>query len=259
LALTLGRYSEGEAAYDAALKLRAGPNALAFKIILAFQLYGKLDEALALLKNAPGNFWLKEGKTALAAWLWLCKGDPKHALSVLGAVQSDYLEAGGALEFAGPRGVLTGSAQKMSGNLDAAQIEWRAALQVVEHRLTVTPNEPPLYFWKAWLFANLGQAADSRAALKIYEQYAGIKGPRINRGLSFEADLAQLYLLLGERAAVLDALDDREKFLRDRKLPEEAAILRNRLTYDPAWDALRGDKRFEALLGRLADIAASSR
>ncbi len=252
-------YADAEKCIDAALLRRRGPNTLAFKALYLFQLHGKLDEALALLREAPSSFWVKPGKTATVAWLWLCHREPKQALESLSAVQNDFLNGDTfALEFVGPRSALLGQAHQMDGNLEAAQLDWQAALRVVEQRLVDAPNDANLYFWQAWLLASLGRNDEARKALKVYEQFSGYSGPTIAKGLSWRPSRTEIYLKLGERTIVLATLEEREQLLHKQGGVEEAAILRNRLVYEPAWDPLRGDARFESLIVRLGEFAAKS-
>lgn len=97
--------------------------------------------------------------------------------------------------------------------------------------------------------ACLHEAVEAERALRIFEQLAGNRGPQINsfRFTGGPDETAMVYLLIGHQAEVLDYFEAQHRLWSSRS-PGDAVVLRNRLRLEPAWDPLRGEPRFEALL-----------
>ncbi len=260
-----GRPVEALASIERALAVRKSAGALAQKIQYLHFVCGQSKEAANLLEGAPAAFWRQDDNVLLASEIFLALGQPARAITVLRFLRDDYstypVESPGPLGMIGPKNLFLGLAHQVAGSTTAAQTEWRLALQNVQQRLTVSPNARGLLYWQTWLLAALGEQVEARRSFELWREYAGRTRPAFDVGRHFLVqydETAGLHLQVGERAAVLDALERAVDNLVHNKQPEIAAALRNRLRYQPVWRSLQGDPRFEAALVQLGEFAQTS-
>ncbi|HZL44945.1 MAG TPA: TIR domain-containing protein, partial [Opitutaceae bacterium] len=194
-----------------------------------------LDAAQATIDQIPASALLDDHPATLAVTVRLMRREPDKALEILRAIPRDWLSSG---EMVGPKAYLTGLADDLAQRPQAAQAEWRAALQLVEQRLAAQGNTPDLLRWKAHLLARLGELEEARQVADLERQLAG-RGPD---GLDYYT--AMTALLLGRRDAVIDWLTKALHEHGRSRIPHLHMAAR----YFPGFDGLRGDPRFEALL-----------
>ena len=137
----------------------------------------------------------------------------------------------------------------MAGNAEAARTDFQAALRVVNDRLATEPNRVSLLVHRAAILIELGDRAAAEPLIREIRQ-------RVNAGNSTDSrdvgvgvrvvDVAQLLAQMGEHEGALAALES----MRQAEISTLTwlAHLRVNLRYDPVWDPLRGNPRFEALL-----------
>jgi tetratricopeptide (TPR) repeat protein len=231
----LGRFAEAEASIDEALALAPTyVRAHGFKISLLLEYHGNLALARAQLGKVPSTYLTSDEGALTAGLVWLYSRDSARCLAALRNA-SDYLQV--TTLFRGPKAFLTGMAQKIAGNADAARADWRAALQLIEQRLAVQPNAIALLGWKAALLAELGERAEVEPLLREIRQRKSTG----DGGVS-DSDLARILVLL-------EKPDEAIAFLESAKQSFFSSnVVRINLLYDSAWDPLRGNPRFEALL-----------
>lgn len=241
------RFAEAEAAIDQSLALKPTGYAYRAKATLLLQLHGDLDGAAATLAKVPAAFLLEDAGAFFASQVWLWRREPEKALSVLGAVPRDLLEN----DFGGPTAFLRGQAHQIAGRREAARTEWSAALRVVEQQLATQLNSTRWIYWRARLLACLEQTAEAERVLRTFEELT--RSPGVTDGT------IPIYLLLGRRADVLTGLEARSEQIFSEGNAGGVALVLNNLRYDPAWDPLRGDARFEALQRRFQEKRAALR
>ncbi len=225
------RFAEAEAAFDEALGI--APNyvtAIAFKLNLVLRVSGDLGRAQALLAKAPPTFFV----------------DPRGAFEAF-YVALYLRDAGKCLEFVknvvdyrpndGPKARLTGRAQRLAGNEEAARTDFRAALRVVDDRLAAEPNNSLLLFFRADILAKLGDRLAAEPLVREVSQRVASGDREVD-----ETMLAELQMQLNQREVALVTL---ENYFRDAKSADDSRVW---LRFDPIWDPLRSDPRFEALL-----------
>jgi tetratricopeptide (TPR) repeat protein len=230
-----GRFDEAAAVIDQALASDRSVSNLELKSMIESAGREDLDGAQAALDQLPASALLEDHPASVAAYLRFQRREPEKMLEILRAIPRDWLSSS---QYVGPKAFLTGEAHALANRPEAAQADWRAALQLVEQRLAIEANAPVLLLWKAELLAELGESGEAGRLLDLEEQLSGPDAGDFNHLL----DRKRISLLLGRRAAVLDWLETSLK--NPAGIPFLHAIVR----FSPAFDPLRGDPRFEKLL-----------
>jgi tetratricopeptide (TPR) repeat protein len=233
------KFKDAEAVIDHGIATRPMPYFLRAKASLLIMVHGDLDRATEMLKKVPSAYLLEDSGAYWASQLWLWRREPNKALAVWRDVSRDVIET---TEFNGPKAFIVGQAHRLAGRSAAAEAEWRAALRVVEQLHAAHPSAVQWVYWKARLFASLGQHAEAEAALHTFEQLIGAKG--------VSNHTIPVYLLLDRKVEVLAALERAHADLAEESDPASLAQLVNNLRFNPEWDALRGEERFAKLLAR---------
>jgi len=99
---------------------------------------GDVEGAKRVFREIPPAMLVEDFPAGARYFVALWARDYDGAVAALRVIPRDYLEAGA---IRGPTGYYKGYALARSGKPVAAETEWRAALQVVERRLGVQPNE----------------------------------------------------------------------------------------------------------------------
>ena len=230
----LGRYEEAEAAVDASLALRKGAAAAMLrKVDCRLNFHGDLEGAERVLARVPAIARLDDRAVSLACQLWLWKRKPDNCLDALNSVTRDFLQ--GYYWSGAPKHWLLGKVHQLAGRSAAAEAQWRLALKAIEKARTEAPDAVSLIFWSANVNARLGLKAEAQRDLDLALQLsAGGAGKNATH-------VAAIQLLLGRKREALDLLEAKLK-------TAAGPSLRNELRFDPAFDPLRGDPRFEAMV-----------
>ena len=139
-----------------------------------------------------------------------------------------------------------GIAHKALGDDAAARAAFLKAKNILEEQLKQKPDDADLRVQFAKLLAWLGEkdAAISEAQRAIDlrpESKDAFEGPQITE------QVAQVYTILGDNARAIDLLD--------RLLSRPSEVTSQSLKLDPAWDPLRNDPGFQALIAKYAGKA----
>ena len=142
-----------------------------------------------------------------------------------------------------PKAFLEGTIHFLEGDKPRAQIEFEKARVVSEQLLREAPEDPARHAQHGLILAALGRkdeaiAKGKRAVEMVPESQDAFDGPR------FAGLLAEIYAWTGE-------FDEAFRLL-DHLLAVPNGLTIPMLKLDPAWDPLRKDPRFQALIDKYA-------
>ncbi len=239
-----GRATEAEAALRAALVQKPFVGARLMEIDFALRLRGDLNRANALLDSIPASALLEDRGCFIAYEVYRYSNRPDAALSAVRALSRDWIND--ASFFRGPRGLLAGDALAQSGRIEAAAVEWQAALKLVDARLAVNPKDDPALNNRLILLALLGETVEARRLLTTLRQLRGLDQPG-----AFDAPpwFVRACILLGERAEALRRIEATLK-IKLHAVFITAADLR----YDPIFSPLRSEPEFTRLVAEADNI-----
>ncbi len=229
----LGRHIEAESAVDQALVLRVGPAALLRKMECQLSFRGDLKGAAETLTKVPASSLLDDRAIALACQLWLWSDQADKCLGVLSAVSRDFLH--GFYWSGAPKGWLMGRVHQLGGRPAAAESHWRTTLKTIGKAREEDPDGVGLIVWSAQVHASLGEKEEAEKMLGLAQQLSSVTAEKIS------THGAAIWVMLGKHAEILPLLEVKLK-------TAGGPSLRVELRLDPAFDALRGNPRFEAML-----------
>jgi tetratricopeptide (TPR) repeat protein len=191
---------------------------------------GDPEAARQVLDGLPASAMVEDIPGTAAFWLHFWRRDYDRALASSRRLTHDYIETNLAY---GPKARLVGMALAYGGRTEAAQIEWRSALQLVDQRLAGSPNDQALLRQKIILLLYLGERVAAERLLRTFvELYP-------DGSAELEGFMA---LKTGDLDRAIDYLAVEVK--NRRNWFKTAASLR----LDPELDPLRSLPRFQALL-----------
>jgi tetratricopeptide (TPR) repeat protein len=170
----------------------------------------------------------------------LCQRRYAEALQALHQFPGDVLRA---YDGSIPKAFLEGVAYYCEGDKQKAQAAFEQARGVAERLVRETPDDAQRRAMLGQILAALGQkeaaiAEGKRAVALLPESEDAFAGTMITLAL------AQIYTWAGEQAEAIRLLE--------HLLEVPSAVTVPLLNVDPAWDPLRKDPRFQALIDKYA-------
>jgi tetratricopeptide (TPR) repeat protein len=190
---------------------------------------GDLDAVQAALEQLPAAARTEELPAAALALLAYYQRDAGRMQAAWRLVPGDFVQNG---VLSGPKGLVSGYAHLLAGRPEAAKVEWEAALAVVDQHLAGAGTDADLLQMRLRLLALLGRHDEAERVYQILQQLHG--------GLGYGSESQDL-VMLGRKEEALARL---QVELRQRLNTFGHTFAR----FDPAYDPLRGDPRFEKLL-----------
>jgi len=241
-----GRVAEAEAMIEASLAQRVFTGALLMNVWYKAAIRGDISQARGLIERVnPAE--LLEDRAAYFAYVTETFGrNPDKAIARLQAVPRDWLEDSW---YRGPKGLLVGNAHQFAGRPEAARIEWEAALKLVEQRLAERPKHTRLLSARVQLLAHLGRRDEAEQRLPALRQIAGMDSSGAWFGMQL---LTDSFIALGRKSEAIREI--RSVIANSPRW--FGAYGSTQLRLDPAYDPLRGEPAFAALV---AEVEARER
>jgi TolB-like protein/Flp pilus assembly protein TadD len=210
----------------------------ALKGFIALQLKGDLSAAEKVFSSMPPE--TDPGITTLARfWIVKLKRNFPEALQVLQQFHGETLHETSTAPA--PKAFLEAEIYLLQGDQAKARTALEHARVVSEQLLREAPEDPARHGQHGLILAALGQKQEAiiegkRAVELLPESEDAFDGPQVT------ATLAQIYAWTGE-------FDEAFRLL-DHLLAVPNGLTVPMLELDPAWDALRKDPRFQALIDK---------
>jgi TolB-like protein/Flp pilus assembly protein TadD len=213
---------------------------VALKAYLAAAWRGDLSVAEKRFSSFPADINPGGLVTSARYWVLLLQRKFPEALAVVQKFPGETL-----ITFTGavPKAFLEGTIHFLQGDMTSAQTEFARARMVSEQLLREAPEDPARHAQHGLILAALGQkqeaiAEGKRAVELLPESQDAFDGPGCT------AALAEIYAWTGE-------LDEAFRLL-DHLLAVPNGIAVQVFKLDPAWDPLRKDPRYQALIEKYA-------
>ncbi|HEU5246042.1 MAG TPA: tetratricopeptide repeat protein [Candidatus Udaeobacter sp.] len=214
---------------------------VALKGYLAAAWTGDLSVAEKQFSSFPADIDPDGLVTWARYWVLLWQRKFPEALAVVqkfpGEILTTYTPA------PAPKAFLEGTIHFLQGDKPRAQTEFEHARVISEKSLREAPEDPARHEQHGLILAALGRkeeaiAEGKRAVEMVPESQDAFDGPRAT------ATLAQIYAWTGE--------SDEAFRLLDHLLATPNGLTVPMFKLDPAWDSLRKDPRFQALIEKYA-------
>ena len=207
------------------------------RVQLQVRWHGDVDKAQALLEEASHIVGSREKLEETWLWLAMLRRDYQGILRYCEAEEQQVKED----DLEGRSGIwlLRGQVQMLVGQGDLARRSFESACVEFEQLTRRSPDEASFHGSLGIAYAALGRRADA-----IREATLGrdLPATRCNAAPRRESlwDLAVVYTMIGQPGEAMDVLDV--------LLAQSGWVTPHQLRLHPAWDPLRSDPRFQALL-----------
>jgi TolB-like protein/Flp pilus assembly protein TadD len=239
--MALRNFEAADKTFDRAIAI--APQSFAtvgYKAYLAM-LKGDLTEAERQLSSIPVDSDPNGMVTWARLWVLLWQRKLPEALAVVQKFPGETLTTESTAPA--PKALLEGIVHELQGDKEKAQPAFEHARLVSEKSLREAPEDAWRHVQHGLILAGLDRkeeaiAEGKRAVELLPEAQDALAGPRIT------AWLAQIYTLTGEFDEAFRLIDHLLRVPSGLTIPS--------LKLDPAWDPLRKDPRFQALIDKYA-------
>jgi TolB-like protein/Flp pilus assembly protein TadD len=212
------------------------------KAYLAIASRGDLTGAEKQISSLPSDVDPNGLVTWARSWIFILQRKFPEALAVVQKFPGETLAAPNTTAPA-PKALLEGTIHLLDGDTPTSQIEFEKARVISEQLLREAPEDPARHAQHGVILAALGRKqeaiAEGKRAVELRpESQDAFDGPQCT------AALAQIYAWTGE--------SDEAFRLVDHLLGIPNGLTVPTLKLDPAWDPLRKDPRFQALVDKYA-------
>jgi TolB-like protein/Flp pilus assembly protein TadD len=243
----LKRFGDAHAIVDRLLALAPGnPQVLAglARLHLAEGNLEAAETALRPVPAAPNNDYIFEIQVRLA----LIAGRYDDAIRLL---EGAFAQAPSTLGvFAGKYRYLLGFSKQLAGDLAAAGPLYEEARTELEKVLQTEPDSPDVQMYLGFVHAALGE---KEAAVRAAQKAIALRPASVDAvsGAAFEEALTRVRAQFREADA---AVADLRRLLKTNYVgPEQIPLTPALLRFDPVWNPLRSDARFQELAAMTHD------
>jgi TolB-like protein/Tfp pilus assembly protein PilF len=232
------RYAEGNPFYDRALALVPEDFETQVYRVTMLQMSGDLAAASKVLATIPAGID-PQGTISITRWqLAMAMHQPDAALAALDQAPAWLLSVWPNSRE--PSALLRAQALMQKGELASARAAFLQAQKPLEGLLDQPRSQADAQSYLALVYAGLGQKeAALESGRSATENLPASRDVIV--GGSYLTQLAMAEAQVGEKQSALDHI---ETLLA---IPAGHAISRASLRFDPVWDPLRGDPRFEKI------------
>jgi serine/threonine protein kinase/Tfp pilus assembly protein PilF len=233
--LSVRRFEDAVTVADKLIKLLA-PRASNILWLLkseALAAMGRLEEARAVLKEAPLD---DESRAFQLAETAMFAKDYAQANQHLAGLPPAARESYSLL-------LLEGKIARAQGLTEKAQSAFQAARDRLVAKLLERPDDPDLLSGLNLADAGLGRKEEARQGAEQVVRLVPTSRDAVD-GPMYVMRLAQVYAWTGDNEAALRELAE--------IVTQPRGPTYGRLQFDPAWDEIRADRRFEELLAKAA-------
>ena len=204
------------------------------RILTLWTGWGDLPAAAEFVEKIPSQLLLEDAFAHHAASVWMEIGQTEKALEALRRIPRNFLEEKRVIR---PKGLVAGNILYAAGRPQAAEVEWRQALALVEKRIAAEPGRPEWVRLKALLLARLGDKSEGQKQLKLWIEMSGIpEDQQLVRSLDVR-------MALGNYEEVIRGFQGAINSKKGRWLS-----LLNSLRHDPLYAPIRSDPRVQELI-----------
>jgi tetratricopeptide (TPR) repeat protein len=211
------------------------------KAVVAVIGRGDVKEAANEIASMPKGFAPEELTAVIQYWFLMLERRAPEALQAIQKIHGETVDAipNGRV----PTAFYEGIAYEYQGEKAKASVAFQRARAVAEKLVRESPDDAQTHAVLGQILAGLGQkdaaiAEGKRATDLLPESQDAFEGPQIT------VWLAVIYACVGENDQALQLLD--------HLLQAPNGITVAMLKLDPAWDRLRKDPRFQALIDKYA-------
>ncbi|MDE2234430.1 MAG: tetratricopeptide repeat protein [Gammaproteobacteria bacterium] len=240
--LELRHYGQAEQIFNRMLAI--DPSSLPAMSALAYThvFDGDLEGAQAVLNGAPASVRAEFRYSRTLAQLMLYRRDYNGARRVMLAAASEESSARDRWEAQG----LLGDVEWAAGNRQLAWAHYQSAATLLETTLDQHPELRIRYGGSlSWAYARLGRAQEALAQAELFIKYRQASKSAQREQYSL-LNMAQVQAQLGQVGQAIAGLG------RLLATPAGENISVPLLKFDPTWDSIRHDPRFQALLKKYA-------
>jgi TolB-like protein/Flp pilus assembly protein TadD len=241
----LRRYDDEVALFDRAAAANPSTRNFAKMVHVQIELQrGDLKAARSFISALPADYDPNGAMTWTRITQALYERDTEAATLILASWKNEELVAGGGKVF--PVSYWQGLIAQAAGDKAKATEAFTRARTITAAQLAKQPDDPMVLVTLGLLDAGLGRKEDALREGRRAVELRPVAEDAVD-GPTVLCSLAMIYAWVGDIGAALDQLE------LLARIPNGPPF--GQLKYDPAWDAVRADPRFAAMLKEIEPAA----